>query len=447
MSRQPARPPRRRSVAPGRLRLLAGACGLLAVVVGVASGWGGVALPVVALLAVVVAAAELVVLPARLGASRWAASLTEGAVGACLLVGDGAWSVVAVGAGVAAAQTVRRCPRRKRELDLAVRLLATALAQATSAAVGAGLAGAVAGLAVFWLLTCLLLSVAVATVSPRPLPSLLLWVARRSALHTAGSAGLGLLAARLALSAPLGLLGLALGAAVARSAYASAAWRRGEAHLFASLAQQPDRTPDASAQLLVTAAARLLRGADVELVVLDGRLARRFTGDERGGPDLAADSTPDVVGLGEPWVLDALASPGVRRSREHDRPVLCAVLHRPGQPPAVLRARRAAGAPEFDRSDLRSVDVLVARAGAWLAPPSDDAAAAPEPAVVRVRASVERLDALALRGASATVVAAELHELERAVASLLGGAALPGAAVPQQRTGPAVEWTTTGRVR
>jgi hypothetical protein len=443
VSRPTAPPSRRRSAAPGRLRVLAATCGLLALAVGVASSWGQVALPVVVLLAAVVAAAELVVLPARLGPSRWAASLTEGAVGACLLVGDGAWSVVAVGAGVAAAQTVRRCPRRKRELDLAVRLLATALAQATCGALGGGVVGALAGLTVFWLLTCLLLAVAVAAVSERPVGALLLWVARRSALHTAGSAALGLVAAQLALHAPLGLVGLALGAALARSAYAHAAWRRGEAHLYAQLAQSPERTPDASAQLLVTAAARLLRGADVELVVLEGPLARRFTGDERG-----QDRASTVVGLDEPWVLDALASPGVQRSRdEDDRPALRAVLHRPGRPVAVLRARRAAGAPDFDRRDLRSTTVLVARAGAWLAPAPDTAAVVQEPAVVRVRASVERLDALAARRASAPLVAAELHELERAVAALLGGAELPGSGVPQQRSGGVAEWTTTGAVR
>jgi hypothetical protein len=66
-------------------------------------------------------------------------------VGACLLVGDGAWSVVAVGRGVVPRQTVRRCPRRKRELDLAVRLLVTARRQA-SARGGGGAAAAVAGL-------------------------------------------------------------------------------------------------------------------------------------------------------------------------------------------------------------------------------------------------------------------------------------------------------------
>ena len=433
---------RRRAAAPGGLRPLAAGCGVLAGAVAAASGWGGVPLPVVALLATVVAAAELVVLPARLGPSRWAASLTEGAVGACLLVGNGAWSVVAVGVGVGVAQTVRRCPRRKRELDLAVRLLATALAQAVCGAVGGGLVGALAGLAVFWLLTCVLLAVAVAAVSARPLLSLVVWIAQRSALHTAGSACLGLLAAWLALRAPLGLLGVALGVAVAHSASGHAACRRGESRLFAHLAQLPERTPDASAQLLVTAAARLLQGADVELVVLDGGLARRFTGDERG----RSDGSYDVIALDEPWVLDALTSGGVRCAREDDRPTLSAALHRPGRPRAVVRARRAAGAPDFDRRDLRNVDVLVARADAWLVARVDGVEVAREPAVVRMRASVERLDALAARGAGGAQVGAELHELERAVAALLGSAGLPAAAVPQQRSGPAVEWTTTGAV-
>ena len=60
---------------------------------------------------------------------------------------------------------------------------------------------------------------------------------------------------------------------------------------------------------------------------------------------------------------------------------------------------------------------------------------------------MERLDALATRGAAAVEIAAELHELERAVAGLLGTAGLPASAVPQQRAAPAGEWTTTGAVR
>jgi hypothetical protein len=412
------------------------------VVLGVAGGWGDVPLLVVALLAVVVAVAELVVLPARLGPYRWPASLTEGAVGACLLVGEGAWSVVAVGAGVAAAQGVRRCPRHKRELDLAVRLVATAAASTVSAATGGGLLGAVAGLTVFWSLTCLLLAVAVTAVSTRPLLRLLRWVAQRSALHTAGSAAVGLVAGWLALRAPVGLVGVAAGAVVAWSAAATAGRRRGEARLCTLLAQAPARSPDASAHLLVTAVARLLRGADVELVVLDGGLARRFTGDEGGGTGTACD----VVALDEPWVLDALGAPGVRRAREDDRPVLTAVLQRPGRAPAVLRARRPPGDVGFERSDLRAVDVLVARADACLVAGADGVEAAAEPAVVRVRASVERLDALAAGGAATARVAAELHELERSVAALLGSAGLPAVAVPQQRPGTP-EWTTTGAVR
>lgn len=447
----------RRPRARAGLRPLAASCAGLAVAVGMLSGWGDVPPAVVVLLAAVVAAAELVVLPVRLGPSRWPASLTEGAVAACLLVGEGAWSVVAVGAGVAVAQTVRRCPRRKRELDLAVRLLSTACAAAVCAAAGGGLVGAVAGLVVFWSLTCLLLAVAVCTVSSRPFGRLLQWAVRRSALHTAGSAAVGLVAAWLALRAPVGLLGVAAGASVAWSACAATAWRRGEARLFAHLAQVPARTPDVSAQLLVTAAARLLRGADVELVVVEGGLARHFTGDERGG----AASSGDVVALDEPWVLEALRADGVRTTREGDRPTLTAALHRPGRAPAVLRAQRAAGAPDFGRQDVRDVGVLVARADAWLAAPVNGGGAAGdgtagdgtagdgaagEAAVVRAQVALERLDALAAGGATTAQVAAVLHELERAVTALLGSAGLPVAPVPQQRSG-AAEWTTTGAVR
>jgi hypothetical protein len=135
----------------------------------------------------------------------------------------------------------------------------------------------------------------------------------------------------------------------------------------------------------------------------------------------------------------------VPRAVEAGRPTLSVALHRDGRPRAVLRARKPSGAADFDRQARHDLEVLVARADAWLGTPHEVAGA--EPAVVRVRASVERLDALAGRSASAVQVSAELYELERAVASLLGGAGLPAAAVPQQRSVPAGEWTTTGAVR
>ena len=345
--------PRRRPAAPwarSGSRGVTAVSGGLTVVVCLATGWGSVPPHVVVLMAAVVAVAELVEVPARSGASRWPVSLADGAVGACLLLGDGAWSVAAVGAGVVAAQLVRG-PSRHRALDLAVRLFSTALAQAVGGVLGGDLVGAVTGLAVFWLVGCALVASAVAAISQRPLLSLVLCIARTSALPAAAGAGVGLLVTGVALQTPLGLLGLAAAAAAVRWASSSAARHRGEARLFAHLAQAPERSPDASAQLLVTAAARLLHGADVELVVLDSVLPRRFSGDERGRPGRPSD----VVALDEPWVLEALTSPEVRRSREDDRPTLSTVLSRPGRPRAVLRARRAAGAPDFDRDDLRSI--------------------------------------------------------------------------------------------
>jgi hypothetical protein len=271
----------------------------------VATGWGSVPLHVVVLMAAVVAAAELVALPTRPGPSRWPASLAEGAVGACLLLGDGAWSVVAAGAGIVAAHAVRRCPRSERTTSPSACSRPPPRRPSAGWSAAGWSAPSPGSRSSGWWAACS---------SPPPSPRCRSGRWCRSPLDradlgaaAAASAGVGLLATGLVLHAPVGLLGLAAGAAAVRSATCHAAWRRGEARLFAHLAQAPERTADASAQLLVTAAARLLRGADVELVVLDGVLPRRYAGDERGQPGRPSD----VVALDEPWVLTALAAPGV----------------------------------------------------------------------------------------------------------------------------------------
>lgn len=462
------------------LRALSAVSLLLAGAVGAATGWGAVPLEVLALAVVGVAAGELVVLSIAVGRQRWPASVTEGAVAACLVAADGAWSVLAVGLGVVVAQRVRRAPRAHRRLDLARSLLAMALAAALSTALGGGIAAAAAGTAVYWLVSCTLLAAAVSTTSSRPLRSLLAARAPLSGLHASASASIGLLAAFLSAEAPLGLLALAVPAAVLWSTY-DRAGRGGEARLFAELARGPGRTADASASLLVTAAARLLGGADVDLLVLTCDGPVEFAGDETGVPVRRALGS---AALDQPWVLRALTGGGVRLGRVDGRPYVTTVLGAPDRPLAVLRARRQVGAPDFDRRELRLADVLAVQADAWLGEPLRGTAAVDQRAVgtttalAGVRASAERLAGLAAgsgpldRAVDAAV--RELHALERAVAALLGAHAreATSVSVPAPRTpdsgapatadredvapsppsaaaasGADADWTTTGVLR
>ena len=443
------------------LRTLAAGCAVLAAAVSLLTGWGAAPLWALPVLAAAVACAELADRPRR--GRRRPTSFVEAAVGAALVVGPGAWVVVGVGLGVVVAQRVRTSPRAHREAELAHRVLAAALGSALCLAVGPGVAAACAGTAAFWLVGCALTALAVSITSRRPLRSLLASQAPRSAPYAAAGGSAGVLAAFLALHTPVALAGLAVPVAVLWSTR-DRTGRGGEARMLAELAREPGRTPDASAALLVTAAARLLGGADVELVVLtpDGPVC--FAGDER-----PASASRSAAALDEPWIARALRGEAAQLGRAARRPYVTTVLGRDGRPLAVLRAQRGVDAPDFDRRELRLADVLGRQAVAWLHEPERPGAREGQDGLSAaydgVRSAAERLAALAARAADVDDVVGELHALERSVASLLGvralaargdarppvtaPAAVPAGLVPgpRQERAPAVDWTTTGVLR
>ena len=465
--------PFRRSRPERSLRLVGGAGLLGAGALCAVSGWGAAPWWALVVLAVAVASTERAVVHLQLGRSRWTLSLTEAAVGAALVLLPGAWAVLAVGAGVAAAQQRGHQPRLRREFVVAQFVTATAVAQAAAGSLGGGVLAACAGMAGFWLVHCLLGSAAVALTSRRPLTSLLLSGGPLSALHTAGNCSIGLLAGYLAAHAPFGLLGLFVPLAMLWSSYYQQGRRGAEALLFAELArgqaQETGRSRDVSAQVVVTAAARLLGGADVELVLLaaDGPVC--FVGDETGLPERRRVGS---AVFDEPWVLRALGEPGVTAHRQDGRPSLSAVLGDPDAPLAVFRARRGVDAAAFDRDELRLAQVLVGQAHGWLsvadlasrsraaarrADLADEAAralsdlgSATAPSLLVLRESADRLARLAETAGGVDDIVEELHLVERAVASLLGAVAL--AAEPELLLPPGVppapraadDWTTTG---
>jgi hypothetical protein len=261
--------------------------------------------------------------------------------------------------------------------------------------------------------------------------------------------------------------------------------RAAEARLFEELSRLQEetfgRSIDMSAAVLLTAAARLFAGADVEMVLVgpDGPLC--FTGDENGVSRRRVD--PDA--FDSPWVLQALGAQGIRTGYAEGRPYCSAVLGPIEQPSAVLIARRLAGAPGFGRREVMLAGVLVRQAESWLslveltasrdealekaaiaegtAKALGDLGADTAPSLALLRESTARLARLAGLAGPGQVsdLVEELHVVERAVASLLGAIALAadpdlaalGVVAAGQLSTPVVsagrpadaeQWTTTG---
>jgi hypothetical protein len=229
--------------------------------------------------------------------------------------------------------------------------------------------------------------------------------------------------------------------------------------------------------VIITAAARLFGGAEVEMVLRHPGGLLRYVGDETG---VQARQRVDAEALDAPWVLRALAARGVIVGHDGERPYCSTVLGDRERSLAVLIAHRPEKSAPFTRGDTQLAEVLASQAESWLS--VAELSARHDVAVGRAEAygaasrvlgdlGVETVPALAVLHESAhrlsrlashydgpdavSEIVAELYSVERAVASLLGAislasdadrpAALPvGPAAPE--TGGDAEWTTTGRL-
>jgi hypothetical protein len=467
-----------------RVRTVGGAALAVAAVVAVLTGWGAPEWYYVPTLAIVVAISECAVVHLQFGRQRWAFSLTEGAIAAGLALSAGSWPTISVAAGVLVAQLVRHQPRVKLEYNVAQFAASVSLAAALSTFLGSGIEGACAGMGVFWLANHTLVAIAVAITTRRSIRPFLWDSAPLSAIHSAGNSSIGLLATWLALNQPLGLVGLLVPLCVLWLSYDEQTARAAEARLFAELARGQEeaqgRSIDTSAQVVLTAAARLFGGADVEMVLLAEDGAVRYAGDEFG---VKSRRNVDTVAFDEPWVMQVLGARGVRTGVEDGRPYCSALIGEPDHPLAAVIARRPVGAAGFGRREVMLASVLVKQAESWLSvaelaaarDDAEDRAAAADhaaralgdvgahtaPALVVLRESANRLARLAASPAGEDPVGDivhELHSVERAVASLLGAIALaaepelarsglestepePANATPSRGVG---NWTTTG---
>jgi hypothetical protein len=461
-----------------RVRGVALAASFVTAVAVVVDTWGHAPWWAIPALAAAVALSEVAVVSLQFGRQTWAFSLTESVLGAAWVMNTGAWSVFGVMVGVLVAQVALKRPLIKKQFNIAMFSCATALGSVVAGLTGGHTAGAIAGLGIFFLVNHALVAMAVAATSRRPLLPLIVNSMPLSAVHMAGNSSIGLLAAFLATAAPLGLLGLLVPLALLWSSYDQQTRRSQEARLFAELASGQEkatgRSSDISAQVVVTAAARLFGGADVEMVLLAADGPVRYAGDELGQPQRVRVD-PDV--FDEPWVMRALGERGIATGLEHGRPWCSALLGDPADPQAVLIARRPSGSAPFGRREIRLAEVLVGQADSWLsvADLSDrakaaerhaevaegaaralgDIGAATAPSLLILRESANRLARLAETDGRVDDIVEELHLVERAVASLLGAVAL--AADPDLisaddtslplPTRAATDWTTTGVLR
>jgi hypothetical protein len=463
------------------VRAVAGVTALIAVAVAVADGWGSPAWWAIPALAAAVALSESAVVSLQFGRQTWSFSLTESALGAAWVASTGSWSVAAVFAGVLVAQYVLKRPTLKKQFNLAMFCAATGLGSLVAGAAGGGIVGAICGIGVFFVVNHSLVALAVALTSERKLIPLLIGSMPLSAVHMAGNSSIGLLAAFLAMTAPLGLLGLMVPLALLWSSYDQQTRRSQEARLFAELAAGQERasarSSHTSATVVVTAAARLFGGADVEMVLLASDGPVRYAGDETSTPRRLRVEA-DV--FDEPWVMRALGARGVATGTEDGRPWCSAVLGGVDSPHAVLIARRPAGSPGFGRREARLAEVLVGQAESWLsvsdlsdqartatervevagqaARALGDIGAATAPALRVLGESADRLARLAHSEGGVDDIVEELHLVERAVASLLGAIALAAdpdlaglhTGVPSaprddlSATRASTDWTTTG---
>lgn len=462
-----------RIIAATRLGLVAG--GTLA---AVAAGWGSVAWWALPVLVVAIAAAERASVRIVVGRQAAAFALNDAVMAVAFVFAPSAWIAVGSTLGYALARA-GRLPRSKLSFNLAQEFGTVAVAVLVAQLAGGGVPGAIAGLATFALLNLVVVAVPISATSDVRYHRVLAAIGPLGVVHTVGNASVGVLAGWLALNEPMGLLGLVVPVGLLWWSYLQQTRRAAEAKLYAELARGQERlggSVDASAQVVVTAAARLFGAAQVEILLRhpDGLL--RYAGDERG---VGTRQRVDNDAFDAPWVLRALAARGVLVGYDGEQPCCSAVLGDPERPQAVLVAHRPARAAAFTRADVQLAVLLVAQAESWLSVAElsarrDEALGRAEaygaanrvlgdisqetvPALAVLRESAHRLSRLATRfeGPDAVdEIVAELYSVERAVASLLGAIALASdtaADRPALPAGPAPartdsEWTTTGRL-
>jgi len=467
-----------------RLRCVAALAIAASVAMAFETPWGHPSIAGVVLLTIGVGISNIALINVTVARQRMTFSLAEGLVAAAYLTAPGAWPIVATLLGLIPLFVVRHFSALKMQFNVAQYAIATSLASAVVVALHGSIPACIIAMAAWWMANQVMSAVPLSIIAGESFFKMVVEDAPLQIVHAAGTTSIGLLAAWLAIHAPFGLLGLVVPVVLLWISFDEQTSKSGEARLFAELARGQEQafthSVEISARVVLTAAARVLGGADVELVVVEHEGPVVYVGDETG----RTERHNDADAFDYPWVLRALGTRGVLTGSDGERPFCSAVVGDRDQPMAVLIARRADGSSGFGRREAALVGVLVNQATSWLsvaelaasrdqavarADAADEAArslgdigADTAPALGMLRESATRLARLANTSSgqdAVTDIVDELHSVERAVASLLGAIAL--AADPSLREfgddetadaydlGPArrdEDWTTTGLV-
>jgi hypothetical protein len=435
-------------------------------------------LPLIALL---LAVSSLLDVSLPIGSGHWQMRGSD-AAGAALLVlcpGPGLWiGAVAAAAGLmlGAKLTGRR---RWRSMDYAAAsavLQAGGAAAVTSALRYAGAApvvAAIGGILVAAFIRHAMAAAGVALTSRRPLRKLLYTRLPAALFMALGNGAVGLLVGWLTVHGPIGLAGLAVPGLLVSGTYELQARRGAEARLFAALATEQQhlagRSLEQSVAVLMTVTARLLGGADIELLLSGPEGLVRYTGDESGVSDRRRS---DPSAFDATWARQLLARGPVRVAIDDGRPSCAFTIGTGPIPRAVVMARRPLGVAGFHRRDVVIARALARQAAPWLMPaPLQATPRDPRLEVVReITRRILRSPEPAVDPEWSSRLLDEVHALERAVAALLGSA--PDGVIPPQRdhrgesrelddtsgrlsgsepgidpgsgAAPGPEWTTTG---
>ncbi len=303
----------------GWIRLSALACACVAGVLGIAfAPWGSVPWFTVVALVVGVAVSEFAAIHLTVARHRIAFTMTEGAMAAALLFAPGSWVIVGVVGGLAIAQVLRRRPVIKVVFNVSQFALGTACAVFVAVHCVTAVQGAVLGMVAFWLVNQTMSAVPIAVIGGQPFWRMVAEDASLHGVHAAATTSLGILGAWLYVNAPLGLLALVVPIALMWMSFEEQTSNAGEARLFAELArgqeQAAAQSMDTSARVVLTAAARVLGGADVEMVLLEDDGPAVYVGDEAG----IGRRQADAAAFDAPWVLRALGARRVLTGSEED---------------------------------------------------------------------------------------------------------------------------------
>ncbi len=408
-----------------------------------------VAVPAILVSGALLAVARHPVLDVRVAGRPLALRAIDGALPCVLVAVPAGWVLAAAVVASAPALLHRRRAWRTAEFDtlgsVAAAAVAVSVVLGTSlSACGGRVPAALLGGMAAALARELLNAQAVAAMAHRSVGGLLRPRVGPAVLQSLATGGFGVLLAWLARYAPAGLAGLAVPAVLVVALVELQRQRDTEARLYTSLASEQDnvrgRTADESARAMLVTTARLLGGADVEMLVAGPEGLVRYLGDESG---VASRVDMPTEALSDPCVLELLGGDAVRSWHRDagSRPALGFSVGTRGSASVgslvVAVARRPLGGPAFGVHDVRLATALSAQAGSWLAAgrpagPTRPSSGSQEPASAgpndarRTRQFIVREAAMRLTVAAQSPdpdpdrLGDELRLVQRAVAALVG---------------------------